>query len=313
VLILALLTFAPRIAVPETEIFSLQPDTEVEPELLDAVVQVQPLEEMPEVTSVLPSLTSDVVDPGAAALGDVSSVAAVADVEQFSASNPSEDIGALFGSEGIGLDEVGDGTQGTQFFGMQSPGRRFVFVVDNSNSMTGGKFETAIYELYEAVRRMQPPQQFYVIFYSDTSYSLFHPQPASTLITASETNKERLRQWLSTVQLCLKTNGAEAMQRAVALDPDVIYLLGDGAFTDQTEKLMTGSLKGKVVVHTLGMNVKPEDRREFAAIAKANNGTFRDVGVSPDAVRLAAQRKVPRNTTRGPVWGLKLPLKGKKK
>jgi hypothetical protein len=132
-------------------------------------------------------------------------------------------------------------------------------------------------------------------------------------VPATERYKELLRKWLYTVQLCYMTNGELAMQRAVDLAPDVIYLLGDGAFGDKTEKLMTGKLKGKVTVHAIGMEVGEKERRQFASIAKANNGTFKDVGVSPLMRKLAATNNIPRNTVRGLVWGLALPEKEKKR
>ena len=59
---------------------------------------------------------------------------------------------------------------------------KFAFVIDNSGSMTKGRFETALYELQSAVEQMQPTQMFYVIFFNDTACtSLFHPEPALRL------------------------------------------------------------------------------------------------------------------------------------
>ena len=86
-----------------------------------------------------------------------------------------------------------------------------MFVVDNSNSMTRGRFETALLELMRTVEGMNPQQQFYVIFFSDTAYRMFHPAPAPSLVPATERNKERLKSWLSTVQMCLHTQGREAL------------------------------------------------------------------------------------------------------
>jgi hypothetical protein len=186
-----------------------------------------------------------------------------------------------------------------------------VFVVDNSNSMTRGKFETALDEMVKAVERLSTQQQFYVIFYSDAAYPLFHPQGAKGFVNPTSVNKDKLRSWLYTVELCLRTDGEEAMARAVAMNPDVIYVLGDGAFTDNTEKLMTGPLRGKVTVHTLGMGVKGKGQQQMEAIAAANGGTYKDVGISPEAAAAAQKRPIPRNNSRGPVWGIKLPNKKK--
>jgi len=162
-------------------------------------------------------------------------------------------------------------------------------------------------ELYKTVSKMTPKQSFYVIFYSDTAYPMFHPRPARALIPATPKNKQYLFRWLMTVPLCLRTKGEKAVQIAFALNPDVIYILGDGAFNDRTVKLLTEPGQNKIAVHTLGMEVKSKDAEGFQAIAKKNGGTYHDVGVSPVARQLASQHPRPRNKTRGPVWGITLP------
>lgn len=50
------------------------------------------------------------------------------------------------------------------YFGSKAKGRRFVFVVDNSNSMTRGRFHTALNELVRTVEQMESDQYFHVIF-----------------------------------------------------------------------------------------------------------------------------------------------------
>jgi hypothetical protein len=61
----------------------------------------------------------------------------------------------------------------TLFFGTQAKGNRFVFVVDNSSSMKGGRLEMATAELVRTVEGLSPRQSFYVIFVSDKPYPMF--------------------------------------------------------------------------------------------------------------------------------------------
>lgn len=192
------------------------------------------------------------------------------------------------------------------FFGKRVAAVNYVFVIDNSNSMTGGRFETALNELMIAVNQLTPRQRFYVLFYSDTAYPMFHPTPANQLIPATPANKELLRRWLTTVQLCLKTNGKEAITAAFALNPDVIFVLGDGAFTDGASKYFAGMPQNKIPLHTLGMEVKEKDAKLFEQLALAHGGTYKDVGVAPGALQISKQNPRPRNNTRGPIWGLTL-------
>ncbi len=194
------------------------------------------------------------------------------------------------------------------FFGSKFAAINYVFVIDNSNSMTGGRFETAINELMITVNRLTPKQRFYVIFYSDTAYPMMHPRPAKELVSATPQNKQLLFRWLQTVELCLKTNGREAIQAAFDLDPDVIYVLGDGAFTDKAAEVFAKKPHPRIIVNTRGMEVKEKDAIAFKLLAETHRGDYMDVGVAPQGALMAKQYPRRRNNTRGPIWGLTLPL-----
>ena len=70
----------------------------------------------------------------------------------------------------------GGRTEQTLFFGTAAKGNRFVFVVDNSSSMKGGRLERAVAELVKTVDGLSARQSFYVIFVSDKTYPMFYPQ-----------------------------------------------------------------------------------------------------------------------------------------
>jgi hypothetical protein len=137
---------------------------------------------------------------------------------------------------------------------------------------------------------------------------MMHPNRVANLVAATPQNKLLLGNWLNTVPLCLKTNGKEAIQAAFDLNPDVIYVLGDGAFTDNAAKQFAAKPHPRIVIHTRGMEVDEKNAREFKLLATSHKGTYRDVGVMPEGALLAKQYPRPRNNKRGPVWGITLPL-----
>jgi len=224
-------------------------------------------------------------------------------------------INAIFSEDGAPMESVSDkaGKMTASFFGSKSKGKRFVFVVDNSNSMGRGRFYTAADELVKTVEKMEKDQYFYVIFFSDTAYPLFWPTPVREMIPATPKNKERLHRWLYTVQLCLQTRGSGAMKLALSLQPDAVYILGDGVFTDNTTNQLTLPHDRPTPIFTLGMQVDEKGKGQLTRIAKANHGTYRLVTVTPQAVQAAKQSPIKKNRTRGPIWGRALPLKPKKK
>jgi hypothetical protein len=93
----------------------------------------------------------------------------------------------------------------------------------------------------------------------------------------------------------------------LALNPDAIYILGDGNFTDKAASMLTAPHNRRTVIHTLGMEVNERGRKELESIAAANKGKFTDVAAHPLAKNMAQKNPIKKNRNRGPVWGIKLP------
>lgn len=261
-------------------------------------------QEVKIVESESQSETANAADPAAA----LSENTNPADLASFSGTNVDGFSNAL----GDGADKMtGAGEKSSAaFFGSKQLASSFVFVIDNSLSMTKGRFETALNELAKTVMALTPQQQFYIIFYSDTAYGLFHPQTARNLIPATPRNKQLTIQWLLTVELCLRTDFAEALQMAYALDPDVIFLLGDGGFTDtpNVQRVFKSADKEdrKIKIHALGMELNGKGVENFKGLSDPTGGTYRDVGIHPLGAEMAARNPRRRNNKRGPIWGIRL-------
>jgi hypothetical protein len=291
--------------------------------LASTIEEQEEFEEMEEVSLEVEevefeNITSESItemDPGATAFSDVTATveASSEGMEKVNlAKTTIGEIGNMFGTDGQGFADIGEGLAGAgTFFGKKAQGNKFVFVVDNSNSMNRGRFVTALDEMMKSISRMTEKQQFYIIFFSDTAYPMFHPNPAPGLVPATERNKERVAAWLYTVERCLKTKGELAMQRALELRPDVIYILGDGAFTDKTGPKLTAPHNRRTTIHTFGMEVSEKGLVELTGIAKANRGNF--TPVKPTAASAKEGSNIKSNRFRGPIWGIDLPAGAKKK
>ncbi len=174
------------------------------------------------------------------------------------------------------------------FFGARSKGDRFVFVVDNSSSMKGGRLEAAIAELLNATSALTPRQSFYVIFVSDRTYPMFFPERAPDLVPATAPNKKRLAEWLPKAILASGNNRKliEAMDMAAELRPHAVFLLWDGdmKYSDKVRfEVMTHLTRPNqwdFTIHTLGMGTTSLDAEQnLTTIAQAHGGTFRRVDV----------------------------------
>jgi hypothetical protein len=264
-------------------------------------------------------------DPGELSVGELAPEALVAGAlgEPLEGSGDGSlgDVGLLFGAGsgggagggrggGGGRDGLGEdlGPQPlAKFFGTKIEGRRIVFVLDNSGSMQGGRLETVIDELKRCVDSLSRDQGFYVVFYSDSIYPLFYPDPAQQYVPATDQNKRMLGHWLDTVELCMGDSVIEALAAASMIEPDVVFLLSDGRV--QGEKKMAFLLDGRnrdFPIHTVGVGMGggAASRRNLQEIATANAGDFREAEV-PDAMKELA-RSNPRpyhSDAPGLVWG----------
>jgi von Willebrand factor type A domain len=286
-------------------------------------VKIDPSVELASLDTELPT---ELEDPGLASFGDLSAEAELSEVSASAslANNDLGEMGTLFGDSGNALSDLGAGEGGatTSFFGTKSKARRVVFVIDNTGSMDYGGLETVIVELLKSVDAMDARQQFYVFFFSDQVYPLFYPQSQATFVRATKQNKQLLREWLDSVEIC--TGGVwqltQAMEAAYELRPDVVYLLADGRGWDlvrarykveAVEKMKSVPNASGIPVHTLGMGCKQDsDRENLASVARVNSGSFREVQVSPAMVEVAKQRNRPSHDWKsgpGKVWGTKVP------
>lgn len=216
----------------------------------------------------------------------------------------------------------------TTFFGRSGAGRSVCFLCDNSNSHRDGGFHVVLEEVARAIDGLRPDQSFFVIFFSDAAYPLFHPAPgaasATGLVPATPDNKRKLRAWLETVEMCRGGQGIhDAVKLAGSLEPDLVYLLSDGQMAGSVVDQVREADFGGAVVHTLGMQQWIADRRtgrldpdrlreqegcnrKLITIAAAHGGGFTPVFVPPFAAGFERARPIARNRSRGPVWGLRL-------
>ncbi|MEM6798691.1 MAG: hypothetical protein AAF589_04185 [Planctomycetota bacterium] len=319
VLLFSLMTF---VTLQETPNFLLANAVDGEDEYLDdfAAVDFTPVEldetsleqiEL-EPTEVTEETLSELDAPWDAAAAGASDATAGLDAL------PTDMASLLLGeSDGQpeGAGKTGDKPDGggkpgtTRFFGSKSRGERFVFLIDNSASMKQGRMETTMLELQKAIGAMSAKQMFYVVFYSDQAYPMFFPDSVDQMQPATRENKQRLGEWLNTVEMCTGGKVQDAMEMAVELDPHVVYLLSDGDIRSaKVMDFLTADNGWPFAVHTLGMTVRDaEAASRLVAIARANRGVFTPVGVNPIAAEMALRRPIPyHNKGPGPVWGSKV-------
>lgn len=181
--------------------------------------------------------------------------------------------GGKGGGAGAGLDEAG-----ATFFGTTVPGTRFVYVVDASRSMAGRRFRKAKRELYRSVSNLRPDQQHYVIFFGYDAYPMYSPELCPSLVPSIPDSWKRLSRWMRRVDPNTQpaTNGRAAILMALALKPDAVYLLSDGAFTDDTVPTLLMIDDNEIPIHTIAFGNEAA-RGDLQRISAVHLGTCRFV------------------------------------
>jgi hypothetical protein len=127
-----------------------------------------------------------------------------------------------FGSGAGNRPGTGSGN-GTSMYGIPSKGKKFVYVIDRSSSMTDVLVQ-AKSELMASLRRLDESQAFQVIFFNDaprelrTRFAMFH---------GTEADRQLVEDQLAGVSASGGTNRHLALQEALKFQPDVIYFLTD--------------------------------------------------------------------------------------
>lgn len=188
--------------------------------------------------------------------------------------------GGRGGSGGGAGASSGDG-DGNGFFGSsREQARRIVYIVDNSGSMNaidvgqrGSRFQRVQYELSRALGALEPQQEFYVLFFGQSTLAM----PAPGLVSATKENLTKCGQWAS--QVLPNSNGTdprEALIMALALRPELIYLLTDGDFEPHIEKDLLDLKQSAVSIQTIAIGNR-KGAKVLKRLALHNSGEYRFV------------------------------------
>lgn len=159
-------------------------------------------------------------------------------------------------------------------FDYKGHGTKFVYVIDFSSSMIGDRFEAAKTELIRSIEGLTESKKFYVIFYDH----LEEPMPGRNVLrSASENTKRRAINWIRSMGTRGGTDPTAAMQHAIQLSPDAIFLLTDGGFDPSVhDAIKAANRKKKVAINTIAFH-DPSGEAILKQIAKENRGDYRFV------------------------------------
>ncbi|MEO8496035.1 MAG: hypothetical protein ABI614_13265 [Planctomycetota bacterium] len=170
------------------------------------------------------------------------------------------------------------------FGSKEAVGGSFVFLIDRSQSMGAGGLgvlQDAEGELVRVLKGLKPEHRFQVVVYHDKSVYLERRE----LLPATDANKALVPGFLSTKAAFGATEHERALMSALALEPDVIFLLTDGGepvLTDQQIRAIARMASPRTAIHCIQFGSGPlQDVNNFLArLAAATGGEYGYVDVN---------------------------------
>lgn len=240
------------------------------------------------------------------------------DLDQMLPLDPSElisdQVNGLVGSaalgSGLGQGLAGGGGtgQGMSFFGVQTQGQRILLLFDVSSSVVnkanaaGIPLERIQEETIKLIGGLPINAQFSIIQFTG-NYMPFTEE----LIAATPGNKDLAQKWVEekwnkSGAMSAATSGVVSnlhgvvgvLERAVAMRPDVIFLISDASFQwrpegagglsnipyDEIKKAVAKleeTTQGEIPLNFIAFEPKPHDEKEWNRLVRGTGGEFRQL------------------------------------
>ncbi len=169
--------------------------------------------------------------------------------------------------------------------------RRHVFVIDKSGSMrrsisrsnsrhpwgdsknTGvDRMSVAKEALFKTLNGMTEEDEFYIVFFNNETDAM----PVSAMLPATPDNINSISAWINSQEPGGRTRPSEALMQAFEQEPDVIWLLSDGEFSQRVHQLVQDMNPSRTVrINTLGFGTEWFfGSRSLRQLATENGGSF---------------------------------------
>jgi hypothetical protein len=174
---------------------------------------------------------------------------------------------------------------GTDFFGLRDRAGSFAYVIDCSGSMdlrlsnVPGKIvlDVAKSELLASLDQLPGDVKFGVIFYNQNARVFTDPAGRADLMTATGTNKARVRAQLEQIGPYGGTDHVLAFRSALKMKPEVIFFLTDADWMARTDAMDIRREAGKTRILAVEFGIGPAIRSSAPLrwLAEETGGSYK--------------------------------------
>jgi hypothetical protein len=167
------------------------------------------------------------------------------------------------------------GGTGSEFMGVKSAARHVIYVIDFSGSMNGDRFAHTRLELKRSIERLPEDGSFLVVFFDDG----FVVMPPGKLVPATARNKSIAKSWIDSVDTRGGTDPSQALDFALKLKPETIFMMTDGQFMSNdyvNQVIDQENVNRYTSINTIAFHERAAEA-ELKKIARENHGDYRYV------------------------------------
>jgi hypothetical protein len=192
---------------------------------------------------------------------------------------------------GGGSGNGGDGNGMTSVFGLSGEGGKFVYAFDRSESMNSvftlyskqqilssiTPLASAKLEMSRSLGALGRANKFQIIFYNDNPVMFGDDHYGHELFSATEENKQRANEYIENMKAEGFTNHLAALDMAIGMEPNVIFLLTDGEAKDDlhpsiVRKLYKICLRKKILLNVIHFCNQPRENCTLERLAEKTGG-----------------------------------------
>jgi hypothetical protein len=166
-------------------------------------------------------------------------------------------------------------------FGQGGNAYKVVYVVDLSASVSMMYLDDVVRELRRSIDDLVPTQRFHIVLTLAGEVQEFEPRRLTPAISKFKTQAGAFLDRVSTFPKAGRADPVEAMRRAFAVGPELIYFLSDGDYENIEGKFEDGlrqlNRDHSVKITTIAFDPSPKPRALLERIAREHGGHFRVV------------------------------------
>jgi hypothetical protein len=211
-------------------------------------------------------------------------------------------VPAAGGGPGGGGGTGGTGGGGATFLRAPAAARKVVYAIDRSMSMgLNGTLDAARAELLRSLESLPSEARFQVVLYNREAAPLA-VGGRTDLLPATEAYRQAVALLLEGVRAEGATDHVAALRKALALQPDTVFLVTDADdMTAEQVRAVTQLNRGRASIHAVELrDGAAREDGPLALLARLNGGTHRVVGAKTPAAVTASPSPLPGRASPSP-------------